>query len=131
MSSQTDITHTSFLERCIEKKRSLQEIWEALGLYRETVGRREDPDFIKEDAKELHESIKKMAQSLKTAYRNDREKLLADLVKEETLAEQIQELEQSFGKLLWGRAKDQPSCYGEQGAIPDELNWDKEADRDS
>lgn len=131
MASQTNIAHTTFLEDCIDKKRTLQDVYEPLGLFSQTVGTRKDPVFVKDEANDLHKSIKEMAQSFKVAYRNDRDRLLADLVKENTFTDQVQELAQSYGHLLWGRAKDRPSRYEGQGAIPDELNWDEDADRDS
>jgi hypothetical protein len=117
MSPQANIEQTDYLERCIDKKETLQNIWEALGLYRETVGPCKDPDFAKEDAKRLHKTIKKMAQSFKAGYRNDRERFLADLLKKETFSNPVQELEHSFGTLI---------CDGEQGAIQDELRYKKE-----
>jgi hypothetical protein len=130
MSSQTNIANTSFLEDCIDGKRTLQDIYEALGLYSETVQTRKDPVFRTDEANKLHQTIKEKAQSFIATYGNDREKLFADLVEEGTLADQVQDLEQSFGSSLWGRTKDRPSCDGEQGAIPDELNWDQEGDKE-
>jgi hypothetical protein len=43
MTSQSDIANTSFIEDCINKKRSIQDIHEALGLYSETVNKRKEP----------------------------------------------------------------------------------------
>ena len=130
--SQSNIANTSFLEDCISKKRTIQDIYEALGLYSETGGTRKEPVFVKHEANDMHKRIKEHAESFKASYKNDRERLLADLVKDGVFANEVQELGLHYGQTLWSRAESWPTRYGaQQGAIPDELNWDKEADRDS
>jgi hypothetical protein len=119
MASQSSITNSSFIDDCISKKRTLQDCYENLGLFGEHVVARKDPVFRIEEANDLHKRIKGVAHSFKTAYRNDREKLLADLTKEDALAEQVQKLGESYGQLLWG---------GEQVANL-ELNWHDATDQ--
>jgi hypothetical protein len=126
MASQTSIAHTSFLEDCISKKRSFQDIYEALGLYSESTDTRKEPVFLKDEANDLQKRIKEIAASFKTSYRNNRESLLADLVKDGAFADQIQELGQWY-RPLWGRGDESPSQYGgQQGPTPDELRWERD-----
>jgi glycogen debranching enzyme len=122
MSSQTSIAQTSFLEDCIAKKKSFQQIYEALELYSESVDARKEPVFAKDEANDLQKRVKEIAASFKAFYRNGREALLADLIKDDTFTEQIQELGKRYGQSLWGR-KD-----GQQLSAPDELRWDRDAE---
>jgi hypothetical protein len=129
MASKSSIANSSFIDDCISKKRTLQDCYEDLGLFSETGDARKEPVFAKEEANDLYRKIKKVAHSLKRSYRNDREKLLADLLKEDALAEQVQNLGQSYGHLLWGRPEMFTTRYAGQGANLDQLIWDDEADR--
>jgi hypothetical protein len=122
MSSQTSIAQTSFLEDCIDKKRSIQDIYETLGLYSETANARKEPVFAKDEANELQKRVKEIAASFIALYCNDREALLANLIKDGAFIEQIQELGEHYGQSLWGR-KD-----GQQLSAPDELRWDRDAE---
>jgi hypothetical protein len=131
MGSQSNIAHTTFLEDCISKKRSIQDIHEALGLFSEIAKTRKEPVFHKEEANDLHKSIKEIAEAFKTSYRNNRENMLADLVKEGAFANDVRELGELYGQKLWTRGESWPTRYsGQQEANPDELNWDKESDRE-
>jgi hypothetical protein len=131
MGSQSNIAHTSFLEDCISKKRTFQDIYEALGIYSEIADTRKEPVFYKDEANDLHKKIKETAESYKALYRN-RENMLASLVKDGTFADDCQQLSQLYGQALWTRKESWPTRYSaQQGSIPDELNWDKEADRES
>jgi hypothetical protein len=131
MSSQSNIAHTSFIEGCINKKRTMQDIYEALGLYSETADPRKEPVFAKDEANDLHKKIKEVAESFKVSYHNDREELLAELVKDGAFADDVQKLVLLYGQSLWGRKESQPTRYGvQQGAVTDDLNWEKKADRE-
>jgi hypothetical protein len=130
MASQSSIANSSFIDDCISKKRTVQDCYEALELFSETADARKDPVFVKNEANDLQRRIKDAAQSLKASYRNDSQRLLADLIKEDALSDKVEELGESYGQLLWGRSERWPTRYGGQGALPDELNWDKEADRE-
>jgi hypothetical protein len=129
MTSQTDIEHTSFLEDCITRKRTTRDIYEALDLYCETAETRKDPVFVKADANKLQKDIKNLAQSFRESYRNDEKTLLVDLVKDSAFIDEVGELGQRYGPLLWSKAGYQPSRYGGQQASTQELRWEDEADQ--
>jgi hypothetical protein len=132
MVSQSNIAHTSFLEDCICKKRTFQDIYEALGLYSEIADTRKEPVFHKDEANRLHKKIKEIAGLYKALYRNNRENMLADLVKDGAFADDCQQLSHLYGQALWTRDESWPTRYSvQQGSVPDELNWDKEVDRES
>lgn len=96
--SQTNIKDTYFLEDCINKKRSVQDIYEALGLYSETADTRKEPVFVVQEANDLHKKIKEYAEDTKAAYRGKRERLLTDLVKEGMFDNEVKELGEQYGK---------------------------------
>jgi hypothetical protein len=125
MTSQTDIAQTSFLEDCISKNRSFQDIYEALGLYSQTTDARKVPVFVPNEANDLHKKIKKIAASFKASHRNNTETLLASLAKDNAFANQIQELGQCYGPLIWGRGNHRPWQY-DGGQVPTlvEFRWD-------
>ncbi|KAF2832935.1 hypothetical protein CC86DRAFT_376192 [Ophiobolus disseminans] len=128
--SQTNIATTNFLELCISKKRTIQDITEALGLDSETADARKEPIFIKDEANGLHKKIKEYADACKAIYRNERETMLIDLVKDGVFAAEVQELGETYGQKLWGGADSWPTMYGRQHSVfPQELSWDKEADQ--
>ncbi|KAH5692063.1 hypothetical protein HBI23_006450 [Parastagonospora nodorum] len=129
MASQSSIANSSFIDDCISKNRTLQDCYEGLGLFSENGDARKDPVFPKEEANDLHRRIKEVAQSFKAAYRNDRDKLLADLIKEDALADQVQELGESYGHLLWGGPERCTTRYVGQVVNLDQLNWDDETDQ--
>lgn len=128
MASQSSIANSSFIHDCISKKRSPQDCYEALGLYREAGGAVKDPVFATVEANDLYKRIKDVANSTKTRYRNDRTSLLADLEKEGIFAEQVKELGQTYGPLLWARPQE-PAAQDADNS--DGLFWDNEADKDS
>ncbi|KAF2030092.1 hypothetical protein EK21DRAFT_33987, partial [Setomelanomma holmii] len=116
-----------FLEDCIAKKRSFQDIYESLGLYSESADARKEPVFAKEEANDLHKKVKEIANSFKALYRTGREKLRADLLEEGTFATELQELGASYGQKLWGRADKWPTRYTvQQGS---EFHWDDESNQ--
>jgi hypothetical protein len=129
MSSQTSITQTSFLEDCISKKRSFQDIHEALGLYRVNANARKEPEFVNNEANNLQKRVKEIAASFKASYRNDQEALLADLVKDGAFSEQTLELGKHYGQSLWGREGSCSSLYGGQQVSGIDFQWDR--DRES
>jgi hypothetical protein len=124
------IENTLFLEDCISKKRTFQDIYESLGLYSESTDARKEPVFVKEEANDLHRRVKAIAVSFKGSYRNERERLVADLVKDDAFAKEVQELGASYGHKLWKRAGSWPTRYNAQlGSGPEELYWDDAKDR--
>jgi hypothetical protein len=132
MGSQSNIAQTSFLEDCICKKRTCQDIYEALGLYSEISDTRKEPVFHKDEANTLHKKIREIAVSYRATYRNNEENMLADLIKDGAFADDCQRLSNLYGQVLWTRNESWPTRYSaQQGSIPDELNWEKEADRES
>jgi hypothetical protein len=96
--SQTNIKETYFLENCINKKRTVQDIYEALALYSETTDTRKEPVFVVDEANDLHRRIKEHAENIKGAYRNEREMMLSDLVKDDMFAKEVEELGEQYGK---------------------------------
>ncbi|KAH7080275.1 hypothetical protein BKA63DRAFT_506082 [Paraphoma chrysanthemicola] len=124
------IANTLFLEDCISRKRKLEDIYESLGLYIEKKDARKEPVFVKDGADELHKRVKAIATSFKSSYRNDRDRLGADLLKDDAFAEELQELGDSYGNRLWARAESQPTMYNmQQRGGPDELYWDNVEDQ--
>jgi hypothetical protein len=121
MTSNINISQTSFLEACISRKIKFQDIHEILGLYKETINARKVPVFVKDEAKDLEKKIQKIVAAFKASYRNNKEKMLADLAKDDAFASQSQELGQCYRLSLWGRGNHWPSQYG--GQVP-ELRWD-------
>jgi hypothetical protein len=56
---------------------------------------------------------------------------LAELAKEETFLNEVQDLALQFGPILWGRTKSSPSHHRPQQAQgQEEYDWDKEIDRE-
>lgn len=96
--SQTNIKETYFLENCINKKRTVQDIYEALALYSETTDTRKEPVFVVAEANDLHRRIKEHAENIKGVYRNEREAMLSDLVKDDMFANEVEELGEQYGK---------------------------------
>jgi hypothetical protein len=132
MASQLSIEHASFLDACINKKRTLQDIYEALGLYSETSGARKEPVFVKTEANDLHNSIKQLAKTFNTSQRNNRGDFSAVLVKSNTFADEVRELGFRYGPTLWGKSESWSTQYGrDEGALHDELDWNTEIDRAS
>lgn len=131
MASQTSIANTSYLEDCISKKKSIRDVHEDLGLYSETNKTRQDPVFYDDEANTLQKKIKEIAATFKATYRKEKEALADDLVKEDTLAEQVRELGEHYGPRLWGRLPFQYSPYRQQSGAFQQLRWEKPADQDS
>ncbi|KAH7095712.1 hypothetical protein FB567DRAFT_36880 [Paraphoma chrysanthemicola] len=124
------IENTLFLEDCISRKRKLEDIYESLGLFIEKKDARKEPVFVKDGADELHKRVKEIATSFKSSYRNDRDRLVADLLKADAFAEELQELGDSYGNRLWARPESQPTMYNmQQGGGLDELFWDNVKDQ--
>ncbi|KAH8727471.1 hypothetical protein GQ44DRAFT_757878 [Phaeosphaeriaceae sp. PMI808] len=120
MSSQSsNIANTDFLECCINKKKSFEDIYESLGLFSEARGKRKSPVFPREEANKMHKRIKEMAGSFRVSRRNNRDKLLSDLAKEGVLAREIEELGLGYGAILWG-----------EESVSEELKWDKQANQE-
>jgi hypothetical protein len=100
--SQTNIRETYFLEDCInKKKRTVQDIYEGLALYSETTDKRKEPVFVVDEANDLHRKIKEHAENIKGVYRNEREKMLSDLVKDDMFAREVEELGEQYGTRFW------------------------------
>ncbi|KAH7414184.1 hypothetical protein DE146DRAFT_19952 [Phaeosphaeria sp. MPI-PUGE-AT-0046c] len=130
MASQTNIAHTSFLEQCISKKRSVRDCYEAIGLFSVTSEIRKDPVFYQDEANQLQDRIKEIAASFKASHRNGRKSVPEMLVEDGMFAVETRQLGQTYGAVLWGEADKPPTQYGEQnGASLGELKWNKEADR--
>ncbi|KAF1841126.1 uncharacterized protein K460DRAFT_198851 [Cucurbitaria berberidis CBS 394.84] len=129
--TSTPDENAAFLAGCIHKTRSVRDVYESLGLFSQTTDLRKDPDFLKNEANELHFEIKKIAQSFVERNREDPEHLHACLSKDETFSKEICELEGKYGQALWGRADSGHTLpFREQEGPPDELNWDKSKDRE-
>lgn len=130
MASQTNIAQTSFLEQCIDKKRSIRDCYEALDLFSVTSDDRKDPVFYQDEANQLQNRIKEIAASFKASHRKETKPLKEVLVKDGVFAVETRELGQAYGAALWSEASQRPSRYGERnGARLVELRWDNEADR--
>jgi hypothetical protein len=130
MTSQSNVKNTSFLEDCINKKKSIQEIHECLGLYSESANVRKEPVFVKDEANDLYKRIVEIAKAFRVSHGNDKEGLLAGLAKPDVFLNEVEELELGYGQMLWGRAR-WPTRYApQQGDAPDELDYEKEEDRE-
>jgi hypothetical protein len=126
MTSQSSIAQTSFLEDCISKKRSFQDIYEALDLYPQETNARKEPVFLDDKANDLQKEVKKIAASFKASHRDD-DTFLADLVKDGAFANQVRKLGQDYGRSLWDNSDSWPSRYGFQHvSAPDRLIWDRD-----
>lgn len=130
MTSQSNVANTSFLEGCIEKKRSIQEIHECLGLYSESANVRKEPVFFIEGANDLYKRIVEIAKAFRLSHGNDKDALLTDLAKPDVFFIEVQELASEYGQKLWGSGR-WPTRYAPQhGEGPDELDYEKENDRE-
>jgi hypothetical protein len=130
-SQNSQDNNAAFLEACINKRRPVQDVWESLGLYSQTVDTRKDPDFLKNEANELFTNIKRIAKSYATTYRGDLERLHSDLAEETTFSEEVFKLGQQYGSAIWGRMEDGEirSPNQSQGRGIDEHDWDVAKDR--
>ena len=90
--------------------------------------RRIDPQ---DGANDLHKRIIEIAKDYKMSHRMEGQQRLLDLAKEETFSNEVQELADHFGPLLWGRTQSSPSRYRpQQSQGQGEYDWDKHTDRD-
>jgi hypothetical protein len=79
----------------------------------------------------LHKRIIEIAKDYKKSHRIEKQQRLTDLAKEETFSNEVQELADQYGPLLWGRTRSSPSRYRPQQAQGQgEYGWDRDADRD-
>jgi hypothetical protein len=130
MTSQSNVKNTSFLEDCINKKRSIQVIHESLGLYSESWNVRKEPVFVIDGANDLYKRIVEIAKTFRVSHGNDKEGILADLAKPDVFSKEVEELELGYGQMLWGKGR-WPTLYAPQrGDVPDELDYEKEKDRE-
>jgi hypothetical protein len=129
MTSQSDIEQTSFLEDCISKKRKFRDIYEAIDLYSETAETRKDPDFYKADANDLQKKIKEIARTFRSSYGGDEDALRVELLKEDAFVNEVDELGQRYGSLIWGRAANQSWRWGKQQMRSQNLRWENQANQ--
>lgn len=130
--ASTPDDNAAFLAGCINKTRSERDVYESLGLFSQTTDLRRDPDFLKNEANELHTRVKEIAQSFAANYHNNYKQLQAELGKEGTFSEEILELGHQYGPSIWGRAEPGHSrSFKEQEKSADELDWEKPKDRET
>ncbi|KAF2856065.1 hypothetical protein T440DRAFT_412903, partial [Plenodomus tracheiphilus IPT5] len=118
-----------FLASCIYKSKPARDVWEPLGLFSSVNDARKDPEFAKEGANELYKKIKRIAKDYSKSYANGMERLQADLAKDTTFSNDVQELARQYGTVIWGRPSDsqERNDTGLDAAL--ELTWDEESDR--
>ncbi|CAO2650722.1 Nn.00g020140.m01.CDS01 [Neocucurbitaria sp. VM-36] len=130
--TNTPEDNAAFLYACVQKSKSLRDVYETLGLYCETTTLRKEPDFHNAKAKALHAEIKEIAQSFEGRYRNNLEHLKEDLSNEITFSTEIRDLQRKYGQAIWGRADPEHTrSFGEQGGALEELNWDNISHRET
>ncbi|KAF1946103.1 hypothetical protein EJ02DRAFT_367925 [Clathrospora elynae] len=131
LSTQDD--NAAFLEGCINKTRSVRDVYESLGLFSQTSDVRKDPDFLKNEANELSGRIKQIAKTFVLAYRGDPEQLQTDLAEETVFSNDLLELGRQYGATIWGRLEDGEilSSGTSQERGLDELDWDRQRDRNT
>ncbi|KAJ4367326.1 hypothetical protein N0V83_006907 [Neocucurbitaria cava] len=123
--TNTPEENTAFLDACIHKYRSLRDVYETLGLFCETAKPRKDPDFGKEEAKELHAEIREIARAFEGRHGNDLQHLKAHLANDDIFSDEIDDLERRYGQAIWGRAGPEKTLsFVEQGGVLEEFNWD-------
>ena len=121
----------AFLAGCINKSIPVRDVYEHLFLFGQTSDARKDPDFYKNEARELNDEVKQIAQSFMQRHRDDPEHVQAELLKEETFVIEISKLERQYGQAIWGRADpNHTRSFREQDGSQDELNWDRREDRE-
>ena len=128
-STSTPDHNAAFLYGCINKTTPEQDVYESLGLFSQTLGRRKGPDFPKNEANELRSRIKEIAQAFLVVHREDPGDLRAKLENEDIFSNEIQEIEDKFGQAIWGKQVGHSRSFKAQEKFPDELDWDKSRDR--
>ncbi|KAF2131629.1 hypothetical protein P153DRAFT_355372 [Dothidotthia symphoricarpi CBS 119687] len=113
----------SFFYGCLNKTISITTIHESLGLFSLTNNNPKKLAFYTDESDCLHKRIIQIAKSFKVPYNGNQGQLLAELAKENSFSEQLDELEVQYGHAVWGRTHDW------QSQATDPFDWDREEDR--
>lgn len=120
MASQIIYAETTFLEGCIDgKRRTDLDCYEALGLFRETIG----PIFAKDEANQLHKRVKEIATTFEASHRNGRKPLKEILVEDGIFADECRRFGETYRAALWSEAAQRETEL-------DVPQWDNKVERD-
>ncbi|KAL6703195.1 hypothetical protein ACN47E_010124 [Coniothyrium glycines] len=115
--------HAAFLQGCIEKKRTMKDVYENLGLFSHTLVPRRDPDLHPAEANELYTAIKQTAKSIASSCRAAGMPVEYKLSQENTLSSEAKRLGEKYGPAIW-TPENKPNDT-------EWLNWSEPAHRDT